>query len=397
MKKLRTNLVAMAIGVGSVPIIFAAQVTSAGVVYTVTDLGGLGGSITEAFGINNQGEVVGDSMTAINSNNGTGGYDQPFLWRPTTPNGTTGTMYSLDPNYSSSSYIGLAQAINSQGQVVGVEGTSAGYQAFIWTPSQNNGATGSLVNLNVPVNAGTWVYGMNNSGQVVGVTGSVGSSGAFLWQPDVTNGTTGSTQNLGFLPGGTTSWAGGINDNGQVVGGSNNTAFIWTAGGGMLPLTTPTGDGSAGEQINKAGEVVGYLLASNTVGGATTYTSHAAIWSSAGLQELPTLGGLSSAAMDVNNNGEVVGWSQTSNGTTDIFVYENGVMTDLNTLTGSTFDSVYGINDAGQIIADYTDASNHRTAYLLTPVTTPEPAALSVMMLALGATILLTKRRLCRD
>ncbi|MCL5945585.1 MAG: PEP-CTERM sorting domain-containing protein [Planctomycetes bacterium] len=108
------------------------------------------------------------------------------------------------------------------------------------------------------------------------------------------------------------------------------------------------------------------------------------------------MGGLNSAAMDVNNSGDVVGWSQTSNGNTDLFVYDNGVMTDLSTLTGYTFGSVYGINDAGQIIADYIGASNNRTAYLLTPVTTPEPAALSVMMLALGA-ILLTKRRLCRD
>ena len=35
-------------------------------------------------------------------------------------------------------------------------------------------------------------------------------------------------------------------------------------------------------------------------------------------------------------------------------------------------------------------------AYLLTPVTTPEPAALSIMVLALGATMLLKKRRLRR-
>ncbi|MHB1768176.1 MAG: hypothetical protein ACYCUV_10045, partial [Phycisphaerae bacterium] len=117
MKKLR-NMAVLAIGVSAVPIIFAAQVASADVAYTVTNLGGLGGWITEAFAINNQGEVVGDSMTAINSNNGTGGYNQPFLWKPTSPNGTTGTMYSLDPNYSSSSYIGLGQAINGQGQVV---------------------------------------------------------------------------------------------------------------------------------------------------------------------------------------------------------------------------------------------------------------------------------------
>ncbi len=395
MKKLR-NMAVLAIGVSAVPIIFAARVASAGMAYTVTNLGGLGGTITEAFGINNQGEVVGDSMTAINSTSGTGGYDQPFLWKPTTPNGTTGTMYSLDPSYGSSSYIGLGQVINGQGQVAGVEGTSAGYTAFLWTPSQNNGATGSLVNLNVPVGAGTWVYGMNNSGEVVGATGSASSSEAFLWQPEVANGSTGSTQNLGFLPGGTSSWAGGINDNGQVVGGSNNTAFIWTASGGMQPLTTPTGDGSAADQINKAGEVAGDLVTSNTVGGATTYTYHAAVWSSAGILELPSLGGQSSGAMAINNNGEVVGWSQTSNGNTDIFVYENGVMTDLNTLTGYTLGSVYGINDSGQIIADYTDASNHRTAYLLTPVTTPEPAALSIMVLALGATMLLKKRRLRR-
>ncbi len=394
MKKMR-NVLALAIGVGAVPLLSASQAASAGVAYTVTDLGGLGGSITEAFGINNQGEITGDSTTAINTTNGTGGYGQSFLWKPSVPNGTTGTMYSIDPSYSSASYISDGLAINGQGQVAGVEGSSSGYQTFLWTPSQKNGVPGSLANLNIPKDAGTWIYGMNSSGQVVGESGSVTPSEAFLWTPDAPNGTTGSTQQLGFLPGTTNSWAGDINDNGEVVGSSGNMAFIWTPSGGMQALATPAGDGSAADGVNSAGEIAGYITTSSTVGGATELNYRAAIWTAAGIQILPTLGGQNSAAAAINAAGEVVGWSQASDGSYDVFAYQNGVMTDLNVLTGYQFGSVYGINDSGQIITDYTDASNHRTAYLLTPVVTPEPGSASIMLLlTLGSVILLKKRRL---
>src|SRR6476661_826463 len=73
--------------------------------YVVTDLGDLGNRSATSFGLNNRGQVVGESA------------GQPFLWSPDRPNGTTGSMtnLALQPNAS----YGQATGINDSGQVVG--------------------------------------------------------------------------------------------------------------------------------------------------------------------------------------------------------------------------------------------------------------------------------------
>ena len=75
--------------------------------YTLTDLGTLGGLTSSAYGINDDGQVVGDSYTS-------GGYDHAFLY-------SGGTMHDLGTLGGIESQ---AYGINNSGQVVGCSMTS---------------------------------------------------------------------------------------------------------------------------------------------------------------------------------------------------------------------------------------------------------------------------------
>ena len=57
--------------------------------YTLTDLGALSGGGGDSFSasMNNRGQVVGSSSAGENFH--------AFLWSPTAPNGTTGSMVNL--------------------------------------------------------------------------------------------------------------------------------------------------------------------------------------------------------------------------------------------------------------------------------------------------------------
>ena len=72
------------------------------------------------------------------------------------------------------------------------------------------------------------------------------------------------------------------------------------------------------------------------------------------MKDLGTLGGTQSFAYAINDLSEVIGYSYTSNGAQDAFLYEGGVMLDLNSLlpvgSGWSLTAAYGINDAGDIV-----------------------------------------------
>lgn len=220
---------------------------------TVTDLGTLGGAESIAWGINDSGQVVGQSDVAG------GSFPHAFLYTPN-QGGTGGTMTDLgslsplDQQFDGSS---IAYGINDSGQVVG-----DGVSGFLYTPNKV-GASGTITSVAGGVDA------INSSGQVVGNDSP--SVDAFLFTPNQ-SGTGWTTTDLGTLPGDDASYATGISDSGEVVGwcstpnggdgGYEQQAFLYTKATGMVNLNSLLPDNSgwnliSATAINNSGQVIG--------------------------------------------------------------------------------------------------------------------------------------------
>jgi probable HAF family extracellular repeat protein len=197
---------------------------------------------------------------------------------------------------------------------------------------------------------------------------------AVIWQPD------GTMQELLPLPGNSTSAATAINDLGQVVGISGTCgmavgsvsaahAVIWNNG---IPTDLGNLGGDAWNTpaaISNQGVVVGFA---NTVPG-TARTFQAFIWTSAtGMQLLPVpADAIRSEALGINGKGQVVGLVRLPSGL-DAVIWQNGTMTDLNsvTLAGSPI-LLYAndINDSGEIVGEALDpATGDEPAYRAIPL-----------------------------
>ena len=196
-----------------------------GLAYSLIDLGTLGGSPTTAHGINNLGQVVGESATGRLSD---GPIRHAFLWE-------AGYMTDLGPP------AGVAYAINDAGEVAGVH-------RYPDRHTESFRYTSGTAMASIPEGR---VSAINNTGQVVG---GIPSGSAFLWNA-------GTLTYLGTL-GGTGSQAYAINDLGQIAGSaymSGNSAmhsFLWN-GAGLMDLGTLGGTNSVAFGINNAGQIVG--------------------------------------------------------------------------------------------------------------------------------------------
>lgn len=237
-----------------------------------------------------------------------------------------------------------ATAINNNGQVVGFASTgdysTSGLDinhAFLW---QN----GSMSDLGVigssSASLNSFAYGINDNGQIVGtaqIEGGGSNSNAFLY----TNST---MQNLNV-----TGTAYGINNSGQIAGaGYNNHAFRRNSDGSIQDLGTLSaysGTKSYGRAINAAGQVAAY----DGSGMGQGATNQGFIWTNGTKQSTGTLGGTSSTVYGINNAGQVVGSSETSgNLYTRAFLCNNGKKIDLGTL-GDT-SQANQINNNGQVV-----------------------------------------------
>ena len=361
----------------------AARVHATGPQYTATDLGTLGGSGGAAYGINNAGQVTGNSRITGDT------YARATLWSAAPPQDLGAPI--------AGTYSG-GYGINATGDVAGYTYTADGYpRAARWI----GGVGESLGTLSGPEYTGynaSYAFGINASGQVAGY--SVGAGGGSFEAVRWTGTTAVALDNLG----GYLSYGYAINDAGQVAGYSlltGNAAFRavrWT-GTTAVALGTLGGNSSVGYGINAAGWVVGYSLTA----GDTAY--HATLWTGTAPIDIGTLGGVAAVGYAINASGDVVGESQLlGTSTYDPFLYTGGTMYDLNDLlvpgsgvtqlgVGSNTGNDSGgnsINDLGQIAA-YGVIGGQLHALRLDPVATPEPA--SAVLLLGGAALLGLRRR----
>jgi uncharacterized membrane protein len=180
---------------------------------------------------------------------------------------------------------GTGWGINTRGQLLGngnILGSSS--RAFLWSPTTPNGTSGSMVEL---VNVDSFGGAINDAGQVALTKNGVAN--LFLWNPTTPNGTTGTVSDLGKLSGATQTGPRGMNASGSIVGvsiGVENRAFLWEPtvpngnAGTLIDLNTLLSATDAAHwklsgasAINSLGQIVGYgLYDADGPGGATAVT-----------------------------------------------------------------------------------------------------------------------------
>ena len=285
-------------------------------VVALEPLPGTSPSYSAAYGINDLGQVVGESSAE--------GGNRAVIWDNSTLPQLLGTI-------AGHSFSG-AIAISSDGSIIaGISRDATTSYAVRWLRSNGQwlidpltsgtgctvggmssdgtaiaGTCGAIavVWLNgsrIPLGPG-FASGVNSNSQAVGSNSTFDSAVVWNFSSGVVTRTT-----LGTL-GGTYAVAININDAGQVTGWSENAdhvshAFLWSPRKGMVDVA-PGPFTSGGYGINATGKVVGDIFPT---------TQHAGYYDGRKVVDLGVLPGYSSAiARGINNNGQVVGVSYTS-------------------------------------------------------------------------------------
>jgi uncharacterized repeat protein (TIGR01451 family) len=310
--------------------------------YTIVDLGTLGGSGSSAAAVNEMADVAGTSLTSS-------GEHQGFRWRD-------GVMTGI---HSMGGWGAEAFDISDDGWVVGSAGTSAGPVVGMYWFGADPHPIGTLGG------SRSQAFAINNDHVIVGRSPNAGGIvEAFRWEG-------GAIAGLGGLVEGDYSEAWDLNDAGTIVGesravGGSVHAVRWQNGViEDLGTPSPNFDSSWARGISADGTIVGGTYVAN--GGSL----HPFVYVNGSWDVVTELPGYADA---VNASGQVVGTYFTNAGEL-AFLYEDGVVTDLNDLlpagSGWELHAATDINDAGQIVGQGMHDGEAR-GFLLSPV---EPSA----------------------
>jgi probable HAF family extracellular repeat protein len=234
------------------------------------------------------------------------------------------------------------RAINSAGQLAGINVIGGSYRGLVYG--------GSWTNLGTLGGTDSYAAAINGSARVVGY--SLNASGldhAFLWTPGGTGGVPGNVQmkDLGTL-GGNSSEAYEINQAGQITGyaqnGQNDRAFLYSGGvmtdiGSRLGSSLPN---SYGYGINDSGHIAG------TAYNSSYSLAHAFFYNGTTAVDIGSFG-QGANGLAINNNDQITGYSTTSASVDHAFRYASGVLKDLGTL-GGHWSYGNGINNSNVIV-----------------------------------------------
>lgn len=310
--------------------------------YTVTDLGKDNMPRT----LNSSGQVIGYHKASTSTNP-----DYGFLWTPTTPSATAGTLTTLLTG------IIYPRAINASGQVVGrqvVQDSSGAYHdhPFVWTPDTANATTGSSVdpnNLLAPTSGWnlTEAYCLNDAGVMFGTGTYTDASGVaatkgYLWQKDTAG-------NLALTP--LTLYSDSISLNNLVSPQLAGYSWLWQ--NGVRTMIAQSGPALQSYSLNDVGQVAGTL--------STATGLHASVWtpdapngttSAVGAVDLHLAGYWRSYARCLNNAGQVVGSAQLTQNyyNAQASLWDGSGWHDLNTICNSLpagwkLLDAYGVNN----------------------------------------------------
>ncbi|MBI1917254.1 MAG: hypothetical protein HYS12_21320 [Planctomycetes bacterium] len=334
--------------------------------YALVDLGGLAGlSVVESWAIriNEAGDIAGVSYTAGPKPNGDSRH--PVVWHRDAGGQYQITDLGILVAPDVAAYATL-QDMNNKGEAIGYAVTNLGSYEFLVRPEDTNndgkpdrwfrdsngdGFNDLMINLTKLRTGNDFggmagIFAINDHGQMIGSSA--------LYQFD-SNGNLVANPSVRGLD---------INNNGQIVDGAGN---LWQvdAAGNLVSGPTDLGlNDSSTSSINAAG---------------TAVAAGRQVWQSPGtVTNLGTLGGSNTNAHDINDAVQVVGQSPVrSNGNYHAFVWQAGVMTDLNSFlprkSAWELSSAHSINNAGWIVGNgqvkVTKTSTELHGFLLIPNT----------------------------
>lgn len=307
--------------------------------FSIKELGDVDSSQAIAYGINNKGDIVGESDNLL-----VGGNAGAAFWPRV--NHTT----FIDPDLGS--ILSAASDINKDGVAVGFKyNAGTGIRAYVWG---NNTATAlPSLHSNPDLYANDDADEVNDSGQIVGYsTEDNGNVHAVTW--------INSTTLVDLTPDPDTEAAGafGINNTGDITGNWNRQAVIWQSGSmTILPIPRPAdipADATLfvdGRSIADNGDVAGYISWSSEATGTGGY--RAFLWSGGNATILQPFDPNypECIAYGVNNKQEIVGGcANAQTGQTRAFYWKGGTMYDPGMLADGVSSYAEAINDKGEFV-----------------------------------------------